>query len=102
MSDMTQKFAERKKLLTIIAEYKECVKICEQYIAHESSARDGFFIGQHIMVNGKEKVVVGLEFCGYSPHYEIYAARVKNDGTPYNERHFVMPSTVKKIPQKAA
>jgi hypothetical protein len=70
---------ERKRL-----ESKE--KELKQRYADEVMERNGFHVGDRVDDGGRSMMVVGSEY-GYVFH--LLGARIKKDGTPYNERQIL-------------
>lgn len=61
-------------------------KALKQKYANEVMERNGYHIGDKIVYRGEEVVLVGAE---YEYFFHLLYARIKKDGTPYNEKSVV-------------
>jgi len=75
----------REKIIERIKSAKEEKEKIEQEIA-EAAAE--YKIGDRVFgrgSQGREYIIVGFVFLPYSPYSQPIGARIKKDGTPYNE-----------------
>ena len=89
MLTIEELFEERSTTLQHIKECQESIKKIETQVAKLSAERDGFSVGDVITEGKKKKIIVGFDFWDYKPNYILNAARIKKDGTPYNESNRV-------------